>query len=400
MHDRMKRSGASTVLCLMGLAFAALAPGVTQGQSTNRLRVGDGTLLGGVDSARTCVVTVIGLTSPDPTGVDSPPKRLIATGVISGEHRVISTASVVIRGATLRVIIGDGDERTARLRGVDRQSNISLLEVGGPPLKPLRRAPPQSLAVGSWVAVLANAGTTHALVTLGQVVGRGDRVDFPFAGEVIEIDAHAAPGSGGGAILNQEGEWVAIVVGRAGPGPPNASAVREHGMKDVPPDPEGILVALPVDQVDRITEDLEEYGSVRRAFLGIRLRREVDGDSLGIEVQEVVPKSPADLAGIRPGDRILAFEGDVPHSADELTWAVRSMRPGDQVDLTIARGSEIFPVHAELASAFQAEDIGPARDRTEEIRKLKSELHRLDAERAKVEEQIRTIQGGPGPRRR
>ena len=202
---------------------------------------------------------------------DRPVRRLIGTAVVLSPHRLLTTASMAIPGGLFSVLVGDGLKRRAELRGVDRQSNVALFSVEGAPLPPLRQASPQSIAPGSWVAVISNVNVTRPQITLGQVAARGERVDFPYSGDIVEIEATTAPGASGGAVLNEAGDWVAIVVGRAGKEPPRAAApVVQPGDPGAAQQPADLLIALPVDQLQRIADDLEQYGSVRHAFLGIQ----------------------------------------------------------------------------------------------------------------------------------
>ncbi len=324
-------------------------------------------------------------------------RRLIGTGIVLGPHRLLSTASLVLAGGTFSALLSGGEEREARVKGVDRQSNVALFEVDGAPLTALRQASPQSIAIGSWVAVIANVSVTRPQITLGRVTGRGERVDFPYSGDIVEIEATTYPGASGGAVLNELGEWVAIVVGRAGKTPPGGSgpAVSTPREPERASDPTDLLVALPIDQVRRIAEDLEAYGSVRRAFLGVQMRRGVLVDSLGVLVEGVVPGSPAAEAGMRVGDRILAFEGSVIRSGDEITSLIRALKPGDDVEVTIARGTDIFPLRAVLASAVGAPPAPPPPSRAAELGKLKRERRQLEEEIRKLEEKIKSLQSAP-----
>ncbi len=359
------------------------------------LRSEEATLLIGVDSARTSVVTMVAVPAESRSRAERPMRRLIGTAVVLSPHRLLTTASMAIPGGSFSVLLGDGLKREAHLRGVDRQSNISLFAVDGQPLQPLRQASPQSIAAGSWVAVISNV-STRPQITLGQVLGRGERVDFPYSGDIVEIEASTYPGASGGAVLNELGEWVAIVVGRAGkaPGRAPASPVQEPEDADRK-DPADLLIALPIDQLQRIAADLEEFGSVRRAFLGIQIRRGVLADSLGVVVDGVVPNGPAANSGIKPGDRILAFEGSVINSGEEITDLVRALRPGDEIEMTISRGPEIFPVRAKLEAAVPAPTTGPPPDRATELRRLRDSLDKLGAEKRKVEERIKALEGNP-----
>jgi serine protease Do len=323
-------------------------------------------------------------------------RRLIGTAVVLSQNRLLTTASMAIPGGSFSVLLGDGLKREARVRGVDRQSNVALFSIEGDPLTPLRQASPQSIAAGSWVAVISNVSVTRPTITLGQVVGRGERVDFPYSGEIVEIESSAYPGASGGAVLNEAGEWVAIVVGRAMKSPdrePSSPVAQPDREEKQPGD---LLIALPIDQLQRISEDLEQFGSVRRAFLGVLMRRGILADCLGVLVEGVVPDSPADKAHLKVGDRILAFEGTPVHSSDEMTSLVRVLKPGDAIEMTVSRGADIFPVHATLEGALRAPVLPrPPDDRDEEIKRLRRSLDKLDTERKQTEDRIKALEGNP-----
>ncbi|TMQ49981.1 MAG: PDZ domain-containing protein [Candidatus Eisenbacteria bacterium] len=387
-------------LLALALAFAALAcsasfPSSSRATSILPLRSEEAALLIGVDSARTSVMTMVAVPGNDARlHPDRPVRRLIGTAVVLSPHRLLTTASMAIPGGLFSVLVGDGLKRRAELRGVDRQSNVALFSVEGAPLPPLRQASPQSIAPGSWVAVISNVNVTRPQITLGQVAARGERVDFPYSGDIVEIEATTAPGASGGAVLNEAGDWVAIVVGRAGKEPPRAAApVVQPGDPGAAQQPADLLIALPVDQLQRIADDLEQYGSVRHAFLGIQMRRGILPDSLGALVDGVVPKSPAATAGLQPGDRILAFEGNVIHSAEEITSLVGSFRPGDEIEMTISRGNDIFPVRTTLDAAVRAPALRPHSDRDAELKQLHQSLETLESETKQVEERIHKLEG-------
>ncbi len=390
---RIRSKGSSALAGLLSL-FLLLPASSRAG--IQPLRSEEATLLIGVDSARTSVVTVVAMPPSDGRKADAPLRRLIGTGVVLSPHRLLTTASMALAGGSFGVLLTDGGRHEARIKGVDRQSNVALFSVEGPPLQPLRQASPQSIAIGSWVAVIANVSVTRPQITLGSVVGRGERVDFPFSGDIVEIEATTNPGASGGAVLNESGEWVAMVVGRAGPAPAGlpGSPVLAPDESD-PNKPTDLLVALPVDQLQRIADDLERYGSVRRAFLGIQMRRGALPDTVGVLVEGIVPRSPADRSGIQVGDRILAFEGSVIHTADEITSLVRALRPGDEVELTVSRGADIFPVRAILDAAVGASPAGAPPSRAAELGKLRRSLRKLEEETRKLEEQIKTLESSP-----
>jgi hypothetical protein len=93
------------------------------------------------------------------------------------------------------------------------------------------------------------------------------------------------------------------------------------------------------------------------------------------------------------GDRILAVDGQEAHTADDLTTIVRGMRPGDDVELTVLRRDEIFPIRVVLGAAFSNPPVGPHPSREEEIRRAKSDLNRIEMEKRQLEQRIRTLEG-------
>ena len=372
------------------LASAAAPPSSAAGPKP--LRSEDPSLLGAVDSLEMSIVTVVGYPPPGSARTGSKPKRLIGTAVAISNDRLVTTASLAVPGGRVQVLLDNGISRPARLIGVDRRSNVALFEVEGGVLRSLQQGAPRSLATGAWVAVVSNVAINRPQAALGRVVGRGDRIDSPYPGEILEIDAPSYPGATGGAVLNEDGDWVAVVVGRAGTLPASEGSGVGTGPNEEAPSPSHVLMALPVDQVAWIAKELEAYGGVRHGFLGVRLLRSASPESVGVLVSGVVPGSPAESAGIRQGDRILAVDGQEVHAPEALTQVVRSGRPGDEIEITVFRGGEIFAVQASVGAAFSEPPIGPRMARENEVQQLKGELEQLERDRRRIETRIRELE--------
>jgi len=390
--------GGVLLACALALSVVSAPPVLSIPRS---LRAEDPSFLGVVDSVHASIVTVVGYPPQDAnsrTGVKR--RRLIGTAIAYNQNEIITSASLAIPGGLVHVLLGGGIERPAVLLGADRQSNIALFRVEGASLQSMRPARPQSLAVGTWVAVISNVAITRPQASLGRIVERGERVDVAHSGDILEIDAPNYPGATGGAVLDEDGDWVAVVVGRA------ASEPSEEGSRvglgrspeeESMPDPNSVLIALPVEQASWIAKELETYGSVRRGFLGIQLRRATAAsESLGVLVSSVVPGSPADSAGVRVGDRILAVEGQEAHSADELTAMVRATRPGESIEITVLRASEILPLRAVVGAAFTSPPVGPRRASEHDVEHMKQELKSLEQQKQHLEDEIKSLEQQPG----
>lgn len=390
----------------LGLALlAATSPPLRSASAAPApLRPESSPFLGVLDSLQASILTVVAVPEAQrtaPPGVKR--KRLIGTGVATNQRDIVTTAGLAFQNGDVHVMLGGGVERRATLRGVDRQSNLAVFRLEEPLLHSLRRAAPQSLAVGAWVAVISNITVSRPQAAIGQVVGRGERVDFPYSGDVLEIDAPGYPASAGGAVVNEDGEWVAIVVGRGLQGPAAGGSSRVGEPEAAGTSPKGgVLLAVPVDQVDRIVEDLVEHGAVQRGFLGIRLKRGPASpeDTLGVRVDDVIAGSPAASAGVRVGDHILAMDGQEVRTAEELVSMVAALRPGYDTEVTILRDAEILPLRIVVGSNFtgprpqgpagadpKAAPINPS-DR----KALREYLTKLRDEQRALEERLRTIE--------
>ncbi|HEV8128860.1 MAG TPA: PDZ domain-containing protein [Candidatus Eisenbacteria bacterium] len=385
-----------TSILALSFALAFSVPSTATAEPTP-LRRDPGSFLGVLDSLRASILTIVA-TPNVPAGSSTKKKRLIGTGIAASSRDVVTTASLAFPDGVVRVLLGDGVERRASLRGVDRQSNLAVFRLDQPVLTSLRRAAPQSLAVGTWVAVISNVAVSKPQTALGQVVGRGERVGFPYTGDVLEIDAPSYPGLAGGAVLNEDGEWVAVIVGRGLQGPPSAGS--RVGMPNGgAPAEGGVLLAVPVDQVDRIVDDIVKHGTVQRGFLGIRLKRgaPLPGDTLGVRVDGVIPGSPAAVAGIRRGDRILALDGSEVRTPEELVLIVAEMRPGDDSQVTVLRDDEILSLRVVIGSNTAAPAFGrntQGEDRDSERKVLEDHLNKLKAEQQDLEQQLRGMNHG------
>ncbi len=256
-------------------------------------------------------------------------ERSLGSGVIVDEKGRIVTNQHVIAGAdSIRVQMADGRVAEAQIVGQDPDTDIAVLNVstsGTLPQMPLGRS--DTLRVGDIVLAIGNPYGLSQTVTQGIVsaTGRGQLGLATFE-NFIQTDAAINPGNSGGALINAHGELVGIntaVLNRASGGP------------------EGIGFAIPVNLVRGVMQQIVAHGHVVRGWLGLvpeDLSEEqaaqlgIPGGA-GIIVVNILVKSPAFEAGMRPGDLITAVAGQAVHNAQDLVSRVAALPPGSSVEV-------------------------------------------------------------------
>ena len=287
--------------------------------------------------------------------------RSAGSGVIvdASKGLVITNHHVVENADNIEVFLDDGRNLTAEVVGSDPGTDIAVLrlgEIGDLQAMPLGDS--DKLEVGDFVVAIGNPfGLAHT-VTSGIVSAKG-RSGLSRDGyeDFIQTDASINPGNSGGALINLNGELVGI----------NA-AIFSGGGGNI-----GIGFAIPVNIAKAITDQIVEFGEVKRGLLGVSISdfNAETAEAFGMEasmegalVQEVVPGSAAENAGIEVGDVIVEVDDMEITSAADLRTTIGLRRSGDTVDIELVRDGKRRKIKAELdelASTVQvaAGDIHP-----------------------------------------
>jgi serine protease DegS len=255
-------------------------------------------------------------------------ERSLGSGVIVDAAGTIITNQHVIAGAdSIRVQLADGRIAEAKIKGQDPDTDLAILElsIDNLPIMPMGRS--DTLRVGDIVLAIGNPYGLSQTVTQGIVsaTGRGQLGLATFE-NFIQTDAAINLGNSGGALIDANGDLVGIntaVLNRTSGGP------------------EGIGFAIPVNLVRGVMEQILKHGHVVRGWLGFmpqdlspeqsaQLGISADG---GVTVVNILVKSPAFEAGIRPGDLITGLNGDAVKSAQDLVSRVAALSPGGSVEL-------------------------------------------------------------------
>jgi serine protease DegS len=263
-------------------------------------------------------------------------ERSLGSGVIVDAMGTIITNQHVIAGAdSIRVQLADGRIADATIVGQDPDTDLAILdlEIGDLPIMPMGRS--DTLRVGDIVLAIGNPYGLSQTVTQGIVsaTGRGQLGLATFE-NFIQTDAAINLGNSGGALIDAHGDLVGI----------NTAVLnRTYG------GPEGIGFAIPVNLVRGVMEQILLNGHVVRGWLGFVPQDLTDEQSAqigtaggGVTVVNIMVKSPAYDAGVRPGDLITGLGGESVHSAQDLVARVSSLKPGAEVELEGRHARQVY----------------------------------------------------------
>lgn len=306
-----------------------------------------------------------------------PPEALprVAGGsgfIVSADGRILTNAHIV-QGGDLTVWLDDRRSFPAELVGLDRTTDVALVDIDADDLPTIPLGDSDDLVVGEWVLAIGSPGVgggqLEQTVTAGIVSALGrplqllseDLLEDPdtrdIAGYAIEnfiqTDAVINPGNSGGPLIDMEGRVVGI----------NSAIASPTGYFL------GYGFAVPANLAGGVMEDLARYGEVRRARIGVNVTTVTPEDAeffgldevRGVLVQEATEGGPAAEAGLRQGDVIVALDGEPIDRVGELQQEVAERSPGAEVELSIVRDGREETVSVVLGEA-ELPPSAPARE--------------------------------------
>jgi S1-C subfamily serine protease len=257
--------------------------------------------------------------------------------------------------ATVQVRTSDGTLYDATVVGTDPASDLAVIRLDGASgLTPATFADSDEVQVGD-VAVaigaplgLSNTVTDGIISATNRAVATGSTQDDATVIDALQTDAAINPGNSGGALVNGAGEVVGIntAIATVASGAPGSQSQSGNI---------GVGFAIPSNTAERIAQEIISTGSATRPFLGVRARTAADNENSGVgtgaEVVSIEADSAAAKAGIQEGDVITAVGDRLVTTSTELTAAVRSQAPGEDVTLSVRRGDDTRTVQATLGSS-------------------------------------------------
>jgi len=268
-------------------------------------------------------------------GVQKQPVQGFGSGVIISPDGYIVTNNHVVEDAQkIQVTLDDKRTFKAELVGTDPTTDLALLKIKADHLPYLIFGNVNKVHLGDWVLAIGNPFNLTSTVTAGIISAKGRNLgilgDQKYRIEsYLQTDAALNPGNSGGALVNLKGELIGI----------NSAIISPtRGYT-------GYSFAIPADIVKKVVTDLEEYGQVQRAVMGITIQdvtadlvKEKHLDKIeGVYIADVVEGGAAEEAGIKTGDVILAVNGVKVNSTAELQEEISLHRPKDKINVLIKR---------------------------------------------------------------
>jgi len=261
------------------------------------------------------------------------PFKALGSGVIINANKgyVVTNYHVINSADKIKVKLRDGREYKAKLVGGDKMSDIALIQLkNAKNLTQIKIADSDKLKVGDFAVAIGNPFGLGQTVTSGIISALGrSGLNIENFENFIQTDAAINSGNSGGALVNLKGELVGINTAILGPNGGNV----------------GIGFAIPSNMMKNLTDQILQYGEVKRGMLGVQ-GGEVTSElakamgynsSKGAFISQVVPKSAADKAGLKAGDIIVSINGKTINTFAELRAKVATLGAGKKIDLGVLR---------------------------------------------------------------
>ena len=288
--------------------------------------------------------------------LDERPREVsnLGSGVIVSSNGYILTNHHVVEAADeIQVALANGQTLPARVVGADPETDLAVLKIDASDLPAITFAQIDSLKVGDWVLAVGNPFGVGQTVTAGIVSALGrTHLGINTFENFIQTDAAINPGNSGGALVDAAGHLVGV----------NSAIYSRTGGS------QGIGFAIPVSIARQIMEQIIKSGSVTRGWVGIEVQditpelaesfnlKNVDGALIA----GVLKGGPADAGGIRPGDILLAVNGNKVSNSASLLNLIAALKPGDVTRLTVARKQQSLDLKIQVGRRPLQRTLEPA----------------------------------------
>ncbi|WHP05663.1 Do family serine endopeptidase [Acinetobacter corruptisaponis] len=262
---------------------------------------------------------------------------------ISKDGYLLTNRHVIDDASRITITLNDRRELDATLVGSDERTDIALLKVNGASFPELRIGDSNQLKVGEPVLAIGSPFGFDYSASAGIVSAKSRNMSGETSVPFIQTDAALNPGNSGGPLFNQRGEVVGV----------NSRIFSGTGGYM------GLSFSIPIDVAMDVVQQLKTNGKVTRSYLGVMLqdidRNLADAYKLpkpeGSLINQVSPKSPAEKAGLKPGDVILKLDGNSISRTSDLIYRLNRIAPNQTIQLEVLRDDKLRTIAATLSVA-------------------------------------------------
>ncbi|WP_028217819.1 DegQ family serine endoprotease [Paraburkholderia oxyphila] len=273
---------------------------------------------------------------------DTPSTSLGSGFIISPDGYILTNAHVVDGANVVTVKLTDKREFKAKVVGADKQSDVAVLKIDAKDLPTVKIGDPRQSKVGQWVVAIGSPYGFDNTVTSGIISAKSRSLPDENYTPFIQTDVPVNPGNSGGPLFNLQGEVIGI----------NSMIYSQTGGF------QGLSFAIPINEAMKVKDDLVKTGHVSRGRLGVAVQsmNQTLADSFGMDkprgalVSSVDSNGPAAKAGLKPGDVILAVNGEPVGDSSDLPSLIAGMKPGTKADIQVWRDKSTKDFSATIGS--------------------------------------------------
>jgi serine protease Do len=350
-----------TILAVLAfvLGVVYLDPGTGNTQTAEPIKSAPRDIPADEPVARVASVLSSSVVQINVSGVEQTPygaqkQEGIGSGVVYRSDGYIITNNHVVEGSRdVEVAFADGSTDQGQVVGTDPTTDVAVVKVDRKDL-PAASFESGDPLVGQMAVAVGSPSGFESTVTSGIVSGTGREVPAQLTGgrqesslvDLIQTDAAISPGNSGGALADRDGRVVGINVAYL---PPQQTGAENIGF------------AIPSKTATSVADQIIDNGEAVHPYLGVYLsdltpetaRRFGSSVEIGALIEQVEPGGPADQAGIRRGDIVIAAGNDEVQSSGDLISTLRNYQPGDTVQLTVLRAGQQEKLQVNLAESPQ-----------------------------------------------
>ena len=293
-----------------------------------------------------------------------PERSAVGSGIIIDARKgyILTNHHVIEDASDIAVTLNDRRVFTAKVVGSDDQTDIAILQVEPKNLTAIPMGDSEEVRVGDYVLAIGNPFSLGHTVTSGIVSAKGrgamgGNIGIEGYEDFIQTDASINPGNSGGALVNLKGELVGMNTAIVGPSGGNV----------------GIGFAVPTSMIKGVMAQLTEYGEVKRGIIGVSIQdlNPELAKNLGMDQTEgalvgtIAKGSPAEAAGVKAGDVVVAMDGRPVRSSGELRNRIGLLTVGTSINLTILRDKAKKDIKVTIGKPPAEQEVAKLNDRPE-----------------------------------